>query len=123
MSDPYQLTSDGKCKSCNTQVEDHEILKCFKCKSNYHCLCNGSSAICNKSLLTLYLQKSTKKNFKWFCDVCLTQLEINETETMTSHTQKVNDLENKIDMLSAQVSSITDILVPVSQGGLLNRPA
>ena len=122
MSGPYQLTSDGKCKSCITDVEDHEILKCFRCKFNFHALCKGSTALCNKSLLVLFHQKSTKKNFVWFCDICLTELEINETESMASHTQKVNDLENKIDLLSAQVTSITDILSPDSQSGLLNRP-
>ena len=110
MSSPFQLKTDGSCQSCNDEVQDNEIIKCFRCKLNFHALCKGSNAICNKSLLVLYQQKSTKKNFVWFCDICLTEMEINETESMSSHARKFDDLENKIGLLSAQLSSISDTL-------------
>ena len=111
MTEPFQLNA-GKCNSCMVQIDDNEVMSCFRCKEKFHAVCNGSNAICNKSLLVLYHQKSTKRNFVWYCDKCLTDLELMETESQTSHVQKVNEIESKIDLLSAKVSSITDILNP-----------
>ena len=110
MTTPFQLKADGSCQSCNDQVDDNEIIKCFRCKLNFHALCKGCNDICNKSLLGAFHQRSTKKNFVWLCDICLTEMEINDTESMPSHTRKFDDLENKIGLLSAQLSSISDTL-------------
>ena len=99
MLSPYQLLDDGKCHSCSSQVDDNEIIKCFQCKAGFHAVCDGSNDICNKSLLVLYKQKSSKRNFTWFCDKCLTHLEAIDTEAQTSQTRKVDDLEKKIDIL------------------------
>ena len=113
MSDPFHVLADGKCNSCTGKVDDNEVLNCYRCKVNFHVLCGGSNAICNKSLLILYQQKSTKKNFVWYCDSCITQLEVLETESQTSNSQKVDELEKKIDVLTDKVTSITEILTPV----------
>ena len=113
MSDPFHVLTDGKCNSCTENVDDNEVLNCYQCKVNFHVLCGGSNAICNKSLLILYQQKSTKKNFVWYCDSCITQLEVLETESQTSNSQKVDELEKKIDVLTDKVTSITEILTPV----------
>ena len=112
MSSPYQLQNDGKYQTCSTQVDDNDIIKCFRCKSGFHVICRGSSDICNKSLMALCNQKSTKRNFVWYCDACLTQLEASGTDDHLSQFQKMDDLEKKIDLLTNKVSSITDMLTP-----------
>ena len=109
MSEPFKI-KDGKCSSCEEQVDDNEVMTCFFCKIHFHAICKGSNAICNKSLLVLIHQKSTKRNFTWYCDSCLTNLEVDVTSSHASHMQKVTDLEDKIDALNTKVSSITNIL-------------
>lgn len=65
--------------------------------------------------MILFNQKSTKRNFVWYCDPCLTHLEAVGTDGQPSQSNKVDDLEKKIDLLTTQVSSITDMLTPSIQ--------
>ena len=117
MTEQFRVNA-GKCNSCVGQIDDNEVMTCFRCKENFHAVCNGSNVICNKSLLALYHQRSTKRNFVWYCDCCLTQLELVTTESQSSLSPKVRDIENKLDLLTAKVSSITDILAPSSTTAL-----
>ena len=43
--------------------------------------------------------------------MCLTKAELMNTEAKSAQSQKVIDLENKIDLISAKVNSISDVLV------------
>ena len=113
MDQPCCLLSDGTCNVCKLEVDDNEIIQCYRCKNNFHALCGKSGdKICNKSLLVLYLQKSTKRNFVWYCDSCLTTTEITNTDSQSYYNQKVDVLEGKIDLLAAQLNSITDVITP-----------
>lgn len=110
---PCFISSAGSCITCELQIDDNEVIQCFVCSNNFHALCkSATNQICNKSLLACFMQKSTKRNFVWYCDVCLTKAELMNTESKSSQSQKVQDLENKIDLLSAKVDSISDVLVP-----------
>ena len=101
----------GICKQCKLQVEDNEVIKCFKCSTDFHALCKtASSMICNKSLLNVFMQRSTKRNFIWVCDTCLTEVELMNTESQVSESTKVKVLENKIDLLFAKVDSLSDVM-------------
>ena len=121
--DPCSLLADGSCCTCKLEIDDNEQIQCFRCKINFHALCKQSNdAICNKSLLGLFLQRSTKKNFAWYCDRCLTDIELISSQSDTVQNQKVQDLENKIDLLSAKVGSISDLLTPQNQSGQLHTP-
>ena len=96
MSDPCRVL-DGSCLQCEISVEDNEVIKCFSCQGHFHALCKKSAnAICNKSLLQIYMQKSTKKNFVWYCDSCLTNLEISGTESQSSQTKILETLMTKL---------------------------
>ena len=117
MDSPCCLLSDGTCNLCKLEIDDNETIQCYRCKNNFHALCEQSGdKICNKTLLGLYLQKSTKKNFVWYCDSCLTQIEVSNTVSPSFYTQKVDDLEGKIDLLTAKVSSITDVIATNDTG-------
>ena len=110
---PCFLSDSGTCTTCKLQVDDNEAIKCFRCLNNFHGLCKKApNQICNKSLLVLFLQKSTKKNFVWYCDVCITEIELNGTDSRVSQSSKIKDLEGKIDLLDAKISSISDVLAP-----------
>ena len=124
MTDQCVLADDGTCHQCELQIEDNEVIKCFNCAINFHALCKkASNMICNKSLLATFMQKSTKRNFVWYCDKCLTDLELLRTESQVSQTSKVRDLENKIEILCAKVDSISDVLSPLNSTSDSNAPA
>ena len=109
MSSPFRI-EDGKCNSCSEQIDDNEVMTCFRCKLHFHAICKGSNAICNKSLLNLFHQRSTKRNFTWYCDECITQLEVDTLDSAAPYVHKFNGIESKIDVLNNKVSSITDLL-------------
>ena len=116
MDQPCCILRDGTCNLCKAEVDDNEMIRCYHCKNNFHALCGHSGdKICNKSLLVLFLQKSTKRNFVWYCDSCITRTELTSTDTQTYYNQKVDDLAGKIDQLSAQVNSIADVISTPNQ--------
>ena len=84
----FQIDRDGICTSCKksgNNLPSADIIKCKKCKCDYHALCKSvetGSAICNISLLKLFKQNSTKENFSWQCDSCLTKSEIAKASTL-----------------------------------------
>ena len=117
---PCYISDNGSCITCKVAIDDNEVLQCFSCSKNFHALCkNTGNQICNKSLLTLLLQRSTKKNFVWYCDNCLTRLELNNAESKSSQSEKVEALENKIDLLTEKVNTISNALAPLDNSAPL----
>ena len=53
------------------------------------------------------LAGSTKQNFKFFCDPCLTKMEV---AMVQSETQKINGLETKVDGIEKKLDEITKLL-------------
>ena len=55
-------------------------------------------------MVKTFLAASTKSNFKFFCDGCLTEFERNLVETqdqkITALTKKVGDMETKLDEIT-----------------------
>ena len=54
-------------------------MTCFTCNSNFHAICEDTSTenkLATKTMITTFLAASTKNNFKFYCDKCLTNLEI-----------------------------------------------
>ena len=116
MDDPWIILADGKCSTCSQDIDDNEHIECFKCGKHFHALCKQlNSSICNKSLLATFLQKSTKRNFVWYCDRCMTNIELSTSNTESLQAQKVKEMDGKIDILTAKVSSLTDMLNPSLQ--------
>ena len=59
-------------------------------------------------MITTFLPASTKDNFKFFCDECLTMLENSLAE---SDTQKINSLEKKYIEMESKLDEIKGILL------------
>ena len=80
------LDLDGKCKSCAQPALLAEIINCCSCSKDFHAVCSltsdRSEAICNPSFFKLFRSSTTKANFKWFCDSCLTNFELNRATTL-----------------------------------------
>ena len=110
MAEKFRLDDHGNCPACNKLSIEFEHVMCFSCKKLFHAVCGNSSAdekVCTKTTIGNFLQSSTKKNFQFFCDKCLTQLEISMSE---SDSQRINLLETKMNTIDSQLKEITIML-------------
>jgi hypothetical protein len=111
MTSNVKLDPDGKCNLCKKVSLATEHVECFVCRSSFHAVCPNTSnddKLATKTTVTNFLLSSTKKNFMFFCDICLTTMERNMAET---DTQRINSLETKIGSMSNQLSEIKDMLM------------
>ena len=105
------LGLSGQCKSCENDVPQLEVITCYSCKSVFHGICPSAPAkhdyACNASFLKMFNSNSTKENFKWYCDRCLTNLEnatctsmetqfLNLVQQVTALTNEVRELKNSL---------------------------
>ena len=101
------LIVDEVCVTCSVKGMDDTIIQCKSCCSFYHAICKASvspdDGICNKSLIKLFKQPSTKKNFTWECDFCITNKEIVESASLK---QQVASLVNTVSNLATEVKSL-----------------
>ena len=112
MSEQYKLQSDGTCLSCNVVSVATENLQCFMCKSSYHCTCTtiaDDDKVGTKSLVTHMNRASTKANFKFYCDVCLTNMELNMAK---SEAERMRVVESNIDSIKKELADIKSLLKP-----------
>ena len=96
MGDKFKLDDDGNCGACNKLSLRGESVQCYTCKGLFHVVCEsaqGDDKVATKTTISSLLQTSTKGNFLFFCDRCLTEMEIRETETETS---RANALEKRM---------------------------
>ena len=100
----FQLDLQGKCETCLNKAKDPEIIKCYVCEFSFHALCDSpegnNDPIAKKTYFNLYKQASTKPNFLWKCDRCLTISEENQAATLKETISKLIDrfdsLENRV---------------------------
>ena len=110
MSDKFKLDEDGKCLSCNKLSMKGENIQCYSCKGLFHVICDnaqGDEKVATKTTVTNFLQPSTKDNFLFLCDCCLTQMEIRKIETETS---RVKTLEKKMEGVDTKLAEIMTLL-------------
>ena len=100
----FKLDSAGVCGSCLKKATDADTIRCDTCDFNFHALCESAGGktelIANKSHLSSHKQKSTKKNFIWKCDRCLTVSEENQAasvrDLLEGLSSKFESLQNKV---------------------------
>ena len=105
----YVLNLTGQCTSCEADIPQTETVTCGSCEKVFHALCpsaaNRKDNICNATFLKLWHASSTKANFKWYCDICLTDME----------TTKSSSLENVVHTLVTKVSELTNEVQKMKQ--------
>ena len=110
MAEQFQLNPDGTCKSCNTVTVATENLKCLMCKEMFHGACPNTSEderVGTKSLIGCFNRPSTKRNFQFLCDPCLTKM---ENSMAGSDANRLNTLENNLSNINAELTEIKNLL-------------
>ena len=102
------LVKNGSCISCERKVQSTSVIKCTSCCDMFHAVCpssNKQNKICNETMLRNFNQNSTRDNFKWYCNVCLT---LYEQDKFCGIAEKLNAILLKFDMLSDAFRGIKD---------------
>jgi hypothetical protein len=110
MGDKFKLGDDGTCGACNKLSLRGESVQCYTCNGLFHVACKsaqGDDKVATKTTITNFLQPSTRNNFVFYCDRCLTELEIRNTETETS---RVNALEKRMMDVDQKLAEIVTLL-------------
>ena len=112
MGEQYRLKIDGTCPSCDMVSPATENVKCFICGLCYHAACSSwaeDDKVGTKSLITAFNRPSTKANFKFYCDVCLTNMEVC---IASPETQRIKVVESSIDLIKQELADIKNLLKP-----------
>ena len=110
MGDQFKLDGDGICPKCNLQSVGGEHIQCISCNNYFHVICGSSSAdekVATKTTINNYNNPSTKNNFVFFCDRCLTEMEIGKSE---SDTRRIDLLEGKMTGMDQKLAEIMALL-------------
>ena len=116
MSTNIKVGPGSICPSCEAVPDKDQCVRCFLCKCSYHASCDILTVEANlgsKTMVKTFLSQSTKGNFKFFCDKCLTDFEISFAKTQGLETMGNNELvqlEKKVDTLEAKLDEITALL-------------
>ena len=130
-SQQFIIDRQGKCCSCSQTISDTELIHCGTCKQYFHALCSSvekTDQISTKSLLSLFNSASTRNNFKWFCDSCLTKYEANQVSTLEN---RFSELVDKVSHIASELSTMKNAIttepssIPTSSTGknVWNDPA
>ena len=110
MAEAVKINEHSKCGTCDLVPPQDQIVKCFLCESVFHGYCEVTSRDGNvgtKSMLKAFSAESTKGNFKFFCDPCLTTF---ETDLVNTEKQKVAFLERKVESMESKLDKIMGLL-------------
>ena len=109
MADHFKLDDLDRCPTCNKESVQGQHVRCFSCKCFFHVICDnvGEDKVATKTMITSFLQTSTRKNFVFYCDECLTKIEIKSTET---DKERIDNLEGKMTGINRQLEDIKKLL-------------
>ena len=100
----FKLDVQGICQTCCKKAIEVEVIRCSCCQFYFHAICDSESGITDyiakKTHLGLHKGASTKSNFIWRCDTCLTISEANEAaslkDVMRGLIDRFSQLEGKL---------------------------
>ena len=110
MGEQFKLKSDGTCPACDVVSTDEHKIQCFTCKCHFHCVCTKckkEDEVGTKSLVTAFNRLSTKNNFKFYCDACITVLEIS---LANSETRRLGIVETNVVSIKSELAEIKNLL-------------
>lgn len=114
MAEKFKLNSHGNCSTCGELSIEGQHVKCFSCDALFHAVCGTATSeekVATKTTVENFLKASTRSNFLFFCDKCLTTLEINKADV---DSQRINLLETKMNTIDSKLNEICSMLKSTS---------
>ena len=115
MSETMKIDEGSVCSSCNNTPIAEQVVQCYLCKSHFHGVCDKAGndlRVGSNTMVKTFLAASTKSNFKFFCDCCLTEFERKLVETQE---QKITALTDKVGKMETKLDEITKLLKTQNQ--------
>ena len=122
MAEAVKIDSHSKCGTCNTTPAPDQIVQCFVCNDVFHAYCEmrqRDDNLCTKSMVKAFCADSTKGNFKFFCDPCVTNL---ENDLVNSEKQKVALLEKKVQGMEDKLDKIVGLVEKSMENSIDTQP-
>ena len=112
MAEAVKISDASECLTCKTTPIQEQVVQCYVCKNHYHAYCDAAgndNKLRSMTMIKTFLAASTKANFKFFCDICLTEYERNlveiQNQKITALTEKVGKMETKLDEITKLLKS------------------
>ena len=106
----FELNDDGVCSSCDELSMDAELVQCAICKKKFHAVCTVAGVDdkwATKSMILTYKSPSTKKNFMFLCNCCLTTMETNMADI---DGQRIWRMERNMEAITNELVEIKELL-------------
>ena len=115
--DKFQLDVKGSCKSCKKTPIDTDLLKCYLCKGLFHGTCSEdkNEQVAAKTTVRNFNLASTKNNFKFLCNCCLTKFEIDQSK---ADSDRLTVVENNVGDIKSELAELKTLL----KNGISSQP-
>ena len=109
MSAAIKIGPNSICTACTLTPPMNECTICYLCKETFHAVCasHEDGSIGSKTMVKTFVAASTKANFKFFCDECLTTFERKLAETSND---KLNSLVTHVSGLEKRLTELSNKL-------------
>ena len=116
----FKVDNSSVCSTCKQKVNDNQGLTCMECEGFFHAACpsapDNDSKICTSTFLTNYIRPTTKANFTWTCDWCLTEAESVKVATLRQLIKSISRSQtDQMTQLSAAVLNLTEKVNTLSE--------
>jgi hypothetical protein len=116
------IDTTGMCISCQDSDANDLALKCMFCTHNFHAVCkdisgdkSGNEILCSSTFFKAFdtvvngsgVYRTRKGNFKFACDVCMTDFEKYKVATPAN---KVDDIDKRVDKLTQSMEEMKTLL-------------
>ena len=110
----YELDGGGTCTSCEEVATDMDIVKCRLCKKRFHVVCSKATkddlwAV--KSMIVTFKAASTRRNFMFLCNGCLTVMETNLADV---DGQRIRQMESNMVSITKELSEIKKLVSDIT---------
>ena len=99
----YQVNAAGTCSTCNSAVNERQIVECYSCKNQYHGECNNTAPFCTKTFLKSYKGLQNNSSFVFVCPTCMTTQENVAASTMK---QQLAEVVAAVALLTKEVKEL-----------------
>ena len=115
----FKLDDSGTCLSCSTVPEKDQELKCFLCSCLFRGTCSpAAEKVASKSFIESFNKPAVKGNFQFFCDKCLTNLEVNKAK---AESDRLSIVENSISLFRSELNEIKTLLKQKDNTSVSNK--
>ena len=106
----FELNKEGMCTACEEVSLEAEYVHCAICDKKFHVVCpeaKNDDKWATKSMIATYKSPSTKKNFMFLCNCCLTTFETNRADL---DGQRLRKMERNMDVINKELQDIKELL-------------